>query len=594
MDTIQQVITCAFGPRIYRIFKNATAAVSIPVCLPHARPVTHCLPDFLLPVSWFLVSRVHIHTYSFTHFNHNTRQGKEYPANGLEKVGDTTMQLLSICCSVGLYTSPIVLTYLYHRTGSLTPQSVSLMAATAVVLFSSGLVIRAYGRFLNPEYQSFLLKRNTADYKHYDWDFSHWPVDFQWSDGPADSPLPQVLSQMQNRRTASGLESISSLPCKWLTFLAVHTFGRRMMYPGSVALLQQAMHPMLSEGRQRLVERFSGQRFKLKTADENEIDVMLIDRRSSSTAGSKGKKLVICCEGNAGFYEVGIMCTPIDSGYSVLGWNHPGFGGSTGLPFPGQEVHAMDTVIRFAKHKLGFKEEDILLFAWSIGGFPGSWAGSQYPNVSGMILDATFDDILPLAVSKMPATWKPLVVNTIRSYFDLNISDNLSRYKGPVLLIRRLKDEIIHTVETEPIRTNRANHLLTKLLTRRFPHLMREEDVHWTLLDYLSGDRSHQARVMAQHMVKEMEARDTLVKYVQDNGMTTYPLMIGESGMQEEEKTRLVLFLAAKHLVDYDSTHCSPLPRNLFQEPWDLFREAGVSGGPGTEDEEKDKNQGKL
>jgi hypothetical protein len=38
---------------------------------------------------------------------------------------------------------------------------------------------------------------------------------------------------------------------------------------------------------------------------------------------------VICCEGNAGFYEVGCMCTPLDAGYSVLGWNHPGFWGST-------------------------------------------------------------------------------------------------------------------------------------------------------------------------------------------------------------------------------------------------------------------------
>ena len=38
---------------------------------------------------------------------------------------------------------------------------------------------------------------------------------------------------------------------------------------------------------------------------------------------------VICCEGNAGFYEIGAMGTPIDLGYSVLGWNHPGFAGST-------------------------------------------------------------------------------------------------------------------------------------------------------------------------------------------------------------------------------------------------------------------------
>lgn len=38
---------------------------------------------------------------------------------------------------------------------------------------------------------------------------------------------------------------------------------------------------------------------------------------------------VICCEGNSGFYEYGITLTPIEAGYSVLGWNHPGFGSST-------------------------------------------------------------------------------------------------------------------------------------------------------------------------------------------------------------------------------------------------------------------------
>lgn len=44
---------------------------------------------------------------------------------------------------------------------------------------------------------------------------------------------------------------------------------------------------------------------------------------------SNGSTLVICTEGNAGFYEIGIMVTPMDLGYSVLGWNHPGFGCST-------------------------------------------------------------------------------------------------------------------------------------------------------------------------------------------------------------------------------------------------------------------------
>lgn len=44
-------------------------------------------------------------------------------------------------------------------------------------------------------------------------------------------------------------------------------------------------------------------------------------------------------QGNAGFYEIGCMETPLGKGFSVLGWNHPGFGGSTGTPWPQKVPH---------------------------------------------------------------------------------------------------------------------------------------------------------------------------------------------------------------------------------------------------------------
>lgn len=74
------------------------------------------------------------------------------------------------------------------------------------------------------------------------------------------------------------------------------------------------------------MENHDGKRAKIETADGNKIDTIFVDNRLRSV---KGKTLVICCEGNSGFYEIGIMNTPIMSGYSALGWNHPGFAGST-------------------------------------------------------------------------------------------------------------------------------------------------------------------------------------------------------------------------------------------------------------------------
>lgn len=103
-----------------------------------------------------------------------------------------------------------------------------------------------------------------------------------------------------------------------------------MLYPGSIRLLQSFLHPILVQGRAKLIEEESATRYKLRTIDGNDVDTILIDQRANVTEkNNNGRTLVICSEGNAGFYEIGIMTTPIAMKYSVLGWNHPGFGGST-------------------------------------------------------------------------------------------------------------------------------------------------------------------------------------------------------------------------------------------------------------------------
>lgn len=83
---------------------------------------------------------------------------------------------------------------------------------------------------------------------------------------------------------------------------------------------------MLLQGRTKVITQDKGRRNKVKTADGNGIDTMFVDNREKS---ANGRTLVICSEGNAGFYEIGIMSTPMELQYSVLGWNHPGFAGSS-------------------------------------------------------------------------------------------------------------------------------------------------------------------------------------------------------------------------------------------------------------------------
>ena len=57
---------------------------------------------------------------------------------------------------------------------------------------------------------------------------------------------------------------------------------------------------------------------------------------------------------------------------------------------------------KYARVELGFADEDIVLFAWSIGGYATSWLAMNYPNIRAVVIDASFDDLVPLALAKMP------------------------------------------------------------------------------------------------------------------------------------------------------------------------------------------------
>ena len=59
-------------------------------------------------------------------------------------------------------------------------------------------------------------------------------------------------------------------------------------------------------------------RHKIVTSDGNYIDTIFFNRRGRNS--KNGETLVISCDGNAGFYEIGVLGTPVEAGYSVLGY----------------------------------------------------------------------------------------------------------------------------------------------------------------------------------------------------------------------------------------------------------------------------------
>uniref|UniRef100_A0A8C4DGZ5 Monoacylglycerol lipase ABHD16A n=1 Tax=Dicentrarchus labrax TaxID=13489 RepID=A0A8C4DGZ5_DICLA len=488
------------------------------------------------------------------------RRGWSYQPRTLEKHTDSILGWASALWSLSYYSSPLLLCYLYRK---------------------------GWGRWKNLEYLQFISileatkKNHTPENKKrvrcYDFDFSYWPFDFSWTEvnnpkgmdtlcfivglhliSPQFSHIFPVVVQCCD----SVIISVFFLS----SFLVAHSFGRRMLYPGSVGLLQKAMRPMLQQGQARLIEEFDGQRNKLVACDGNEIDTMFVDRRRDG--GETGQTLVICCEGNAGFYEVGCMNTPLEGGYSVLGWNHPGFGGSTGVPFPQNEANAMDVVIQFAIHRLGFQLSDIVIYAWSIGGFTASWAVMSYPEIQSLVLDASFDDLLPLALKVMPDSWRPLVQYTVRQYMNLNNAEQLLKYQGPVLLIRRTRDEIITTTGPEDVMSNRGNDLLLKLLQFRYPKIMTDEGIRVVRQWLGSFNHLEEASVYSGYEVDDDWCVSVLQSYQAERDVL-FPWSVGED-MTLEGRRQLALFLARKYMRNFETTHCTPLPASEFHSPWRL------------------------
>lgn len=460
-----------------------------------------------------------------------------------------------------MYTSPLVLPFAMKR-GWFTPEGGILISKFIVGLCLIGLVSvvsRTIGRISNPSYATFLQILSTAQKEYnskskaslekYDFHFSAWPVDFDVRD------IEVIKSRVELSKPFQG--SIFS-PTDLLAKLLTNTFGMSLVYPGSLSLMGMILETPLLEGRSKLILEFKGTRNKIRTRDNNCIDTMFINQ----SAKENGRTLVICCEGNGGFYELGVMSTPIAAGYSTLGWNHPGFAGSTGSPFPEQERNAVDAVMQFAIHSLGFKPENIIILGWSIGGYTSTWVAMNYPDIQGLILDATFDDLEPLAIPRMPNFMAGIVKHAVNNYINLNIGEQLCNYPGPVTIVRRLRDEMITTSMLE-LDTNRGNHLLMKMLENRYPNLCS------------SDSKSSLYSVLSQPILSfqvDLDQQDKIYHdYVKDTS-PSFPCSIGKD-MTDHERILMLLFLTRRYMKDLDSSHCTPLPVSLFSTPWSPFNQ---------------------
>uniref|UniRef100_A0A1A9UTS3 AB hydrolase-1 domain-containing protein n=1 Tax=Glossina austeni TaxID=7395 RepID=A0A1A9UTS3_GLOAU len=493
--------------------------------------------------------------------------GKAINDNKLTSLNKFPTLQLSLMWTISFYTSPLLVTFLYRR-GYFVMESISTVTkiSTSIgLIVMVSMIMRGMGRSQSPSYtrmvkaMELLKSPNTEEegkraLRLFDFEFDYWKVDFDVKNIQSDEKKGKgvVLKKV------SRLFRWTTFPCEIIAYFAIQTFGIRMMYPGSVKLLQSYMRSMLVTGRGKLIEEENARRFKVRTLDANDIDTIFVDNRYRNV---NGKILVICSEGNAGFYEIGIMATPLSLKYSVLGWNHPGFEGSTGKPFPDQDKNAVEAVVKFAIYHLGFSVNDILLYGWSIGGYSSLWAATCYPDVKGVVLDATFDDVLYLAQSRMPQSLSGIVRIAIRDYCNLHNTELAQKYNGPINLIRRTEDEII--AEDNNIETNRGNFLALSILKYRYPYIFTTPQIN-RCKKQLSKPLENRNFTTPEDDL----CMSRLVTYVSDQGKK-FPLAIGED-YNEEVRNEMAEFLLRKHLRDFKSTHCTPLPAEFFNLPWDI------------------------
>ncbi|XP_032671121.1 phosphatidylserine lipase ABHD16A [Odontomachus brunneus] len=506
---------------------------------------------------------------------------KSYEPKNLERWGDQIVIPFAAIWSISLYAIPFVATFIYQRNYSLMDNAVCLskLAASAGAILIASLAARGYSRINNPVYVKFVQtlaearsqynEKTKQELHKYDFEFWAWPVDFDvsefQSDKTADKLTLEKIGKASGRlRQQSGREYLFAIPCKLFSYVVAHTLAIMLIYPGSLSVINWALGSTLLKGRMDLIKQ-GGERFKLVTSDKNQIDAMFVDRRNKS---ANGNILIVCCEGNCGFYETGVISTPLNKGYSVLGWNHPGFGGSTGAPYPNQEENAVDCIMRFAIEHLKFPETQIILYGWSIGGYTATWAAMNYPSVQSLILDATFDDVLPLAIKTMSPSLEGLVRNIIRDYFNLNVAEQLNRYNGTVLLVRRTEDEVVSITDT--LAGNRSNMLLTKLLLRRYPHLFSDTAESSELLTrFLSAEASDKASILETSNMEEKVCLELIAADIRKNdGVISYPSTLGQD-CNTEAKLKLVLFLVTMYMKDQSSSHCAQLIVDLFHPGWD-------------------------
>ncbi len=127
---------------------------------------------------------------------------------------------------------------------------------------------------------------------------------------------------------------------------------------------------------------------KLETPSGHHITATHIEKPDA-------KYTLLYCHGNAedlGTAKTNYAALSSRCGYSVLAFDYPGYGTSTGRPTPRTAIEAAETALAYLTAQKGIPPSRILLYGRSLGGGPATDIASRIP-VAGLILEQTYTSV---------------------------------------------------------------------------------------------------------------------------------------------------------------------------------------------------------
>ncbi|KAI3389646.1 hypothetical protein SNEBB_001360 [Seison nebaliae] len=464
---------------------------------------------------------------------------------------------------VSLFPSFLMIGVLHVSDGYLSTQGGNSICSYFIViraLKTLATILQGLFRCLNKDYCDFLTTENRI--RSYNYEMKYEPH----TDDVNDISMERI-KKYRIPSTKCQLHAQNSQDKSIISYLIAHIVGRRMIFPGSLKVTNYVANSQIIANRTAiLMANESANRFRLKTFQEClvtekkikpiNLDCMFVDRRNDSPRGSH---LMICIEGNSGFYEVGIFNnTALLTQFSILGFNYPGFADSTGIPTMEYLWNSMDSIMNFALFKLEFPIEKIHILSWSIGGYLASYAAAFYPAIPSLTLDAPFQDILPLALQVMPPNLKEIVTKAIRQYYNLNNTELLICYKGPIFFIRRLSDEIL-SLKPGLLTANQTNPLVDDMLNYRFPSIFNNT----TNFLLMWQNRPIKDDMKSKEEVQRWLSTTKNEKIWKDlRQATDFPYALE---LQTNENTILSYKVMDEYVMDFDSSHCTTLPTSYLR-----------------------------